>query len=323
MSAARQHDHHHDVSSSRPHATAGDERRTLVALFVTFVFMLVEVAGGLISGSLALLADAAHMLADVLALGMAWGAFRLGRLAADPKRSFGYRRFEVLAALANGVTVLGLSAWIVFAAVQRLNSPEAVRGWPMLIVAAIGLAANLLTFRVLGGHRHHHGHDHDHDHDHDHAERNLNLRGAVLHVLGDLLGSAAAVGAAAVILASGWLPIDPILSIAMALLIVVVGAGLVRSAIHILLEGSPVGFDPQVLRAHLLQDVPGLAEVHHVHAWSVTTGEPMLTLHAVVEPAADRDAVLGGIKRVLAEEFGFSHSVVQLEGDGCDDHACR
>jgi cobalt-zinc-cadmium efflux system protein len=315
------HDHGHD--HGHPHADDGGsvtfdaERRTLIALAVTFLFMLVEAGGGLVSGSLALLADAAHMLADVMALGMAWGAFRLGRLAADHKRSYGYRRVEVLAALLNGATVAGLSVGIVAEAIERLLHPETVQGWPMLVVAVIGLAANAISLKVLGGHAHH-GHDHGRD-DHDHGPSNLNLRGAWLHVLGDLLGAAAAVGAAIVILVNGWTPIDPILSILMAVLIFGSGIKLFRQAAHILLEGSPAGFDTDALRRTLRAEVTGLVDIHHVHAWSVTSGQPMLTLHAVVDPAAPRDAVLAGVKHVLAEDFGFAHSVVQIEAEDCGD----
>ncbi len=307
---------------------AEEERRTLIAFAVTAVFMVVEAAGGLVAGSLALLADAAHMLVDVLSLMMAWGAFRFGRLAADHRRSYGYRRLEVLAALANGVTILALSAGIVYEAALRLMAPAAVLGWPMLVVAAVGFAANIVTLRVLehghvGVHGALHRHEHDdHHHDHPTAKRglaNLNLQGAALHVLGDLLGSAAAIAAAAVILATGWTPIDPILSIAIALLIIGSGLKVIRQATHILLEGSPEDFDPVRLRRALVGQVAGLKEVHHLHAWSVSSGQHMLTLHAMVEGTADRDVVLAEVKQLLAGEFGYSHSVVQIEGEPCDD----
>lgn len=323
------HDHHDPESApaGRPrckHAHGDDgrdnERRTLVAFAVTVIFMAVEAGGGWLSGSLALLADAAHMLADALALLMSWAAFRFGRMAADSKRSYGYRRLEVLAALVNGLTILAITVGIVWEAAQRLAHPEAVRGVPMLAVAVVGLIANLVTLKVLG-HQHNHAHAEADDGDHDHAE-NLNLRGASLHVLGDLLGSVAAVVAAGVIMATGWTPVDPILSVAMALMIVINATQLVRSSTHILMEGTPEGFDPEGLRRELLTDVPDLVEVHHIHAWSVTSGRPMLTLHAVTRQDSDRDAVLHAIKRVLADEFGFSHSVVQIEGDGCGESRC-
>jgi cobalt-zinc-cadmium efflux system protein len=308
-----------------PQQASGEERRMLMAFGVTLTFMVIEAAGGVLSHSLALIADAGHMLVDAGSLLMAWAAFRLGRMAADVRRSYGYRRLEVLAALANGLTVIALSVWIIYEAALRLETPEAVLGVPMLGVAVLGLAANLVTLRILDHHGHDHraypagaGHGHQHAHDH-RRESNLNLRGATLHVLGDLLGSVAAILAAIIILATGWTPADPILSVAIALLIVVSGLKVVRSATHILLEGSPEGFDPGRMRQSLLAEVEGLKEVHHLHAWSVTTGQHMLTLHAVVEVSADRDLAMARIKHVLAKDFGFSHSVVQLESDGCGD----
>lgn len=306
-------DHDHHSHDHKGHGDAGGfsaERRTLIALAVTFLFMLIEVAGGLISGSLALLADAAHMLADVLALGLTWAAFRFGRMLADGQRSYGYRRLEVLAAWINGVTVLGLSVGIVVEAVMRLIHPEPVQPGSMMAVAVAGFVANLVTFKVLG----HHGHDHGHDHG-----KNLNLHGAMLHVLGDLLGSVAAILAAAVIWGTGWTPIDPILSIVLSLLIVASGYRLVQKATHILMEGAPEGFSAKALTERLLSAVPGIEAVHHVHAWSVGSGQPMLTLHAVVSDSADRDAVLSGIKEIAGHEFAMPHSVVQVEGRGCGD----
>ena len=309
------HYHDHDDHAHEEHAVSvSNERRTLIALGVTFLFMLIEAGGGLISGSLTLLADSAHMLADVMALGLTWGAFRFGRMMADGRRSYGYRRLEVLAAWVNGVTVIGLSIGIVVEAVLRLVHPETVQHLPMFLVATAGFIANLVTFKVLEG-----SHGHDHGHAHGHGGGNLNLRGAVLHVLGDLLGSVAAMAAAGIIWWCGWMPIDPILSIALAVLIVTSGYRLVRQATHVLLEGSPEGFSPEALRASLLAKVPGLAAVHHIHAWSVGSGQPMLTLHAVVSEEADRDVLLSSVKQIADSQFGFSHSVVQVEGEGCGD----
>jgi len=317
------HDHHgHDHHDHQPQKakSLSVETRTLIALAVTFAFMLIEVVGGLVSGSLALLADAAHMLADVLALALTWGAFRFGRMVADGQRSYGYRRLEVLAAWVNGVTVLGLCVGIVVEAVMRLISPEQVQSGPMALVAAAGFIANLVTFKVLEG-----GHDHGHGHGHGHGGGNLNLSGAILHVLGDLLGSVAALLAAGIIWWSGWTPIDPILSIALSVLIVFTGIKLVRQATHILMEGSPEGFSASALRDAVLAKVPGIKAVHHIHAWSVGSGQPMLTMHAVAADGADRDAVLSGIKQVAGKDFGFPHSVVQVEGEGCGDEgeACE
>lgn len=287
------------------HDHDGRERRAFAAFLITFLFMLVEAAGGVISGSLALLADAAHMLTDSGALFFAWVAFRLGRMPADSRRSYGYRRLEVLAAMGNGLAVVGLAVWIVWEAAQRLNAPVAVEGPVMLTVAAAGLAVNLLVLRVL-----HAGHAHD----------DLNTEAAILHVLGDLLGSVAAVAAALVILWWGWMPIDPLLSMAVAALILVNAWRLVRAATHILLEGTPEGFDEAHLRERLLAVVPGLRDIHHVHAWSLTGGRPLVTLHALVASEVEAAPALAAIKGELDGHFGIGHSVVQIEVGHCPDH---
>ena len=190
--------HQHD-----PHPAADSVRRVRWALLLTATFMLVEVLGGLLSGSLALLADAGHMLTDTAALALAWLAFRVGEKPADAKRTFGYHRFQILAAFVNGLTFLAIVGWILIEAIRRLATPVEILAGPMLAVAIVGLIVNLLAFRILqGGDR-----------------ENLNMRGAVLHVLGDLLGSAAAIAAAGVILMTGWTPIDPILSVLVAALV--------------------------------------------------------------------------------------------------------
>jgi len=198
-------------------------KRVQIALALTGTFMLVEVAGGILSGSLALLADAGHMLTDTMALALSAIAFRVSSRPADEKRSYGYQRFQILAAFVNGLSLLVIVGWILFEAVQRILSPSMVMGQTMLIVAAAGLVINIIVFFVL------HGGD----------QENLNMRGAALHVLGDLLGSVAAITAALVILYTGWMPIDPILSIGVALLIFRSAWHLVKRSGHILLEGAP------------------------------------------------------------------------------------
>jgi cobalt-zinc-cadmium efflux system protein len=270
---------------------------------LTAGFMAVEVVGGLISGSLALLADAAHMLTDAAALALAWFAFRIARRPADPKRSYGYHRGQVLAAFVNGAVLIVIVAGIFIEAAQRLAEPVPVQGWTMLAVAGLGLLVNLAALFIL------HGGD----------RRNLNLRGAAVHVLGDLLGSAAAVVGAIVILRTGWTPIDPILSVLVGLLVLRSAWLIVRESAHILLEGTPAEIDPQGLRAALMEDVPALLDVHHIHAWSLTPERPLLTLHARVGETADGQAVLKNIKEVLARRFGIDHSTVQIERGRCGD----
>ncbi len=275
----------------------------LWAFVLTAGFMGAEVAGGLISGSLALLADAAHMLTDAAALALAWLAFRIARRPADPRRSYGYDRGQVLAAFTNGAVLVAIVLWIFVEAVQRLMTPVPVEGGLMLGVATLGLVVNLAAFFIL------HGGD----------RRNLNLRGAAAHVLGDLLGSAAAILGALVILWTGWMPIDPILSILVGLLVLRSAWLVVRESVHILLEGTPAGIEPTELRAALLEDIPALVDVHHIHAWSLTPERPLLTLHARVGETADAQATLERIKQVLAQRYGIDHSTIQIERGDCGD----
>lgn len=297
------HGHGHGHGHGEGSEGHDNERRVLWALLLTGGFMAVEVAGGLISGSLALLADAAHMLTDTAALALAWITFRIARRPADPKRSYGYHRGQVLAAFVNGAVLIVIVAGIAVEAVQRLLDPVPVEGWTMLAVAALGLVVNVAALLIL------HGGD----------RRNLNLRGAAAHVLGDLLGSAAAVVGAAIILRSGWTPIDPILSILVGLLVLRSAWRILRDAGHILLEGTPAQIDPQGLRTALMEDIPALTDVHHIHAWSLTTERPLITLHAQVRDTADPQAVLERIKQVLASRFGIDHSTVQIERVHCGD----
>lgn len=301
-------DHHHGHSHGHGHthvhgAGADSEKRVLWALLLTAGFMGAEVVGGLISGSLALLADAAHMLTDAAALALAWFAFRMARRPADPKRSYGYHRGQVLAAFTNGAVLIAIVFWIFVEAVQRLRNPVAVEGGIMLTIAALGLAVNLAAFFIL------HGGD----------RRNLNLRGAAAHVLGDLLGSVAAIAGALVILWTGWTPIDPILSLLVGLLVLRSAWLIVRESAHILLEGTPAEIDPLSLRSALLEDIPALEDVHHIHAWSLTPERPLLTLHAQVGETADPQATLERIKQVLSQRYGIEHSTVQVERGPCGD----
>lgn len=298
------HGHGEHGHGGHVHAvTAAGERKVLWAMVLTGGFMLVEVAGGLLSGSLALIADAGHMLTDFASLALAWIAFRLGRRPADPLRSYGYHRFQVLAAFVNGISLFAISAWIAVEAAGRLLDPVAVAGGQMLAVAGMGLLVNLAAFWIL-----HRG-----------GEENLNVRGAALHVLGDMLGSVGAIVAALVILWTGWTPIDPILSVAVVLLILRGAWKVTRDSGHILLEGTPEGIDAARVGA-AVRTVPGVTDVHHVHAWSLTGERRLLTLHAVVEEGIDRDAVLAAIKRILAERLGIDHATVQIESDACADH---
>lgn len=311
MEHAHQHQHHHHDHRHQHHHGAGaaevgrsGERRVLWALLITGGFMLAEVAGGLISSSLTLLADAGHMLTDTAALGLSWYAFRVSRRPSTPKHSYGQHRFQVLAALVNGAALLGISVWIAIEAMRRLNDPVPVLGGPMLLVAVLGLVANLAAFSIL------HGGD----------RNNLNIRGALLHVLGDLLGSVAAIVAAIVILVSGWMPIDPILSVLVALLILRSAWSLIVESWHVLMEGTPEGVDVGQLRKDLTEAVPGVLDVHHVHLWSLTPERALITLHARIADGVDHDLTLQRLQATLAERYQLHHATIQLERAGCGDH---
>ncbi|MCC2656152.1 MAG: cation diffusion facilitator family transporter [Panacagrimonas sp.] len=288
------HDHHHS------HANQGAGRLKL-ALAITTAIMLVEFVGGWWTHSLALIADAGHMLADAGSLLLAVLALAQVERPADAKHSYGHGRFPVLAAFANGLLLLLVSAWIAFEAVARLVTPEPVQGLALAGVALIGLVANLLAFALLHG-----GHEHD-----------LNRRGALAHVLSDLLGSVAALLAGLIIWQTGWLRADPLLSLFAALLIVRTGVRVTRESAHVLLEGAPPGLSLPCVAAELPRAVSGVLSVHHVHAWSITPGDNLMTLHAVLAPSADADQTLSRIQQWLRQTHRIGHVTVQVERQDC------
>jgi cobalt-zinc-cadmium efflux system protein len=300
------HGHGHNHDHGHVHAHTHDERRLLLALILTGGFMVVEVAGGILAGSLALLADAGHMLTDTAALALSWYAFLVSRRPATEERSYGQHRFQVLAALINGVALVAVAGWITVEAVWRLFDPVPIMGTAMLAIAAVGLVVNIAGFLILHGGN----------------QENLNMRGAVLHVLGDLLGSVAAIVAAGVILWTGWTPIDPILSVLVALLILRSAWTLVGRSWHVLMEGTPEGLDVDRLRRELTDAVPGVEDVHHIHAWSLTPERPLITFHASLVADADHDEVLRLLRVELASRFNIEHSTIQLENDPCGAGPC-
>ncbi|MDG0026222.1 cation diffusion facilitator family transporter [Trinickia sp. Y13] len=280
-----------------------DQRRIGWAFLITAAFMLVEAVGGLMSGSLALLADAGHMVSDAAALGFSWAAMHYGRRPATAQLSYGYKRLEILAAFVNGCALFVIAGWIIVEAIQRFFAPVHVAGGMMLVVAILGLLSNIAAFLVLhGGNR-----------------QNLNLRGAWLHVLGDMLSSAAAIVAAGVILLTGWTPIDPLLSVFVALVVLRSAWGIVKSSAHILLEGTPEGLSLADIKADLEANLAEVQNAHHIHAWSITGEQHMLTLHVhPTEGAIARDVVTA-VQRRLAERFDIAHVTVQIEEDFCID----
>ena len=300
------HEHRHrDHGHSNVHEANGKNlRRVMIALVLTGLFMVVEIVGGIISGSLALLADAGHMLTDTMALALAAMAFHVSKRPPDGKLTFGYQRFQILAAFVNGISLLAIVGWILFEAVMRFLNPNEILGETMLVVAAAGLLVNLISFAVL----------------HTGDQENLNIRGAALHVAGDLLGSVAAIVAALVIIYTAWTPIDPILSVAVAILILKSAWSLVKRSAHILLEGAPEWLDVTMMQDRIVAGVPGVCEIHHVHIWGLTPQELMLTMHLSVIGEANQSEVIRAAKRFLKIEYGIGHATIEVDVDGCADH---
>ena len=280
-------------------------RRVTIALTLTATFMVVEVVGGILSGSLALLADAGHMLTDTMALALAAVAFHVSKRPADARLTYGYQRFQILAAFVNGLTLLVIVGWILFEAIKRFLAPPDVMGGTMLVVASAGLVINIIAFVVL------HGGDRD----------NLNIRGAALHVAGDLLGSVAAIIAALVIIRTGWMPIDPILSVAVALLILRSAWILVKRSSHVLLEGAPEWLDVDAMQDKIIARVAVVSSIHHVHVWGLTPQDLMLTMHVTMAAEPDNPTdVIRQVKSVLRDDYGIGHSTIEIETDDCADH---
>ena len=292
------HDHTHE-------AVGSNLKRVTIALVLTGTFMIVEVVGGIISGSLALLADAGHMLTDTMALALAAAAFHVSKRPAGGNLTYGYQRFQILAAFVNGLSLLLVVGWIFYEAVRRFITPRDILGETMLTVAAAGLVINIIAFAVL----------------HTGDQENLNIRGAALHVAGDLLGSVAAIVAAIVIIYTGWTLIDPILSIAVAFLILRSAWVLVKRSAHVLLEGAPDWLDVNDLQHRIVENIPGVQGIHHVHVWGLTPQQLMLTMHLqLADDGLSQSAVVRAVKGFLSEEYGIDHSTIEVELDGCADH---
>jgi cobalt-zinc-cadmium efflux system protein len=283
----------HDHGTSAAGAHRG---RLLLVLLLTTSILVVEVVGGLVSGSLALLADAGHMLTDAAGIGLALLAVWFGARPATPERTFGFYRVEILAAVINAVLLFGVAGFVLVEAWRRLTEPPEVASGLMLAVAAAGLVANAVSLWLLRRGQ---------------AE-SLNLRGAYLEVWGDLLGSVAVLAAAAVIAVTGFLAADPIASALIGVLILPRTWRLLRDAVDVLLEAAPKGVDLAEVRRHLLE-TPGVGDVHDLHAWTITSGLPVLSAHVVLERGADAGRVLDGLGDCLAGHFDIEHSTFQLE----------
>ncbi|HSH76109.1 MAG TPA: cation diffusion facilitator family transporter [Longimicrobiales bacterium] len=300
MSAPRRgrgtgHAHGHPPTPHQPHGRAEVSARLVWVLALTATFMVAELIGGLLSNSLALLADAGHMLTDVAALALSVFAIKLAQRPPSTKRTYGYVRFEILAALVNGAALLVIAGLIMLEAWERLRSPLVIDGPVMVGVAALGLGVNIVGATLLHGHAH----------------GTLNVRGAYLHVLGDLLGSVGAIAAGIVVLSTGWTPIDAIASVAIALLILFSSWNLVREAADVLLESAPAHVDVEAILADL-NGIDGLEDVHDVHVWTLTSGFVALSAHGVIDDVAHHSRILDEV-RTRMRGHGIEHVTFQIE----------
>ena len=285
------------MGAGHSHETRAASRRALgLALAITASFTAVEVVGGLLTGSLAVLADAAHMLSDNVSLALALGALWLAGRPATPKRTYGFERAEVLAALANGVLLVALAIWIFVEAARRLADPPEVLGGWMLVIALVGVCVNVAAGAALWHSR----------------EQSLNVEGALRHVGADLLGSIGIGVAALLVLVTGWLEADPVVSILIGALVLASSWSILRDATAILLEASPRGIDTRLVGARLA-GAPGVVEVHDLHIWTITSGFPALSAHVLVGPDEDCHQRRRELERLLRDEFGVEHTTLQVE----------
>lgn len=295
--------HEHDSAHGRRQVNGGGKRDLLIALSITFLMMVAEVIGGLISNSLALLSDAGHMLTDNLALLLSFFAMTFASLPATDRKTFGFYRLEILAAFVNGIVLVLISLYILFHAYHRMIHPQPVQGMLMLVVALIGLIANIIGALFLFKHSH----------------SNLNIRGAYLHIIGDALSSVGVVIGGVIILYTGWYLIDPILSIMISLVIIYGAWSLVKESVNILLESAPSHINVEDISAEIGR-IKGVREAYHIHVWSITSGVYALSAHVLID-----DQMVSGsrelndrIRKLLSEKFKILHSTIQLECEKCD-----
>lgn len=289
------HDHH-----GHSHTHGANKKTLLLAFFIISGFMILEVVGGLFTNSLALLSDAGHMLSDAVSLGVGVLAFKFGERAADYSKTYGYKRFEILAAVFNGVTLIVIAVFILFEAIQRFSNPPEIASSGMLAIAIVGLLVNIIVAYILMQ-----GAD---------TKENLNLRAAFLHVIGDMLGSVGAVLAALVIMFYGWGWADPVASIIVAIIILITGLGVTKDSIHVLMEGAPpnVNLDEVI---NMFKSTPGILGIHDLHVWSITSGQNALSCHVVVDEdltLKDSQKLLRTIEHQLTH-LGIGHMTVQIE----------
>jgi cobalt-zinc-cadmium efflux system protein len=298
------HSHHHGHSHGHHHGRASrNSRRLVLTLVLAAAYMLAELVGGIVSGSLALLADAGHMLSDAGALGLSLFAIWMSQRPPNPRRTWGYYRTEILAALANGATLVAISVFILLEAWERLRNPPEVDAPLMMGIAAGGLIVNLLGLYILSGGR----------------SESLNIRGAWLHVLTDALGSVQAIAAGALIWAFGWTWADPVASVLIALLVVYSAWHLLRETVGVLMEGTPHHIDMDEVRDALMA-IPEVIGVHDLHCWTITSGMESLSAHVVVEEGCAECAKLVEVRTLLHNRFGIDHLTIQIESEAFEEH---
>ncbi|MDL4840442.1 cation diffusion facilitator family transporter [Aquibacillus rhizosphaerae] len=290
--------HSHDHNHQHGHHHNANKKALLISFLLIFTFMIVEVIGGFITNSLALLSDAGHMLSDAAALGLSLFAIKFGEKAATSNKTYGYKRFEIIAAFINGITLLGISVYIFWEAYHRFFEPPNVSSG-MLIIAVIGLIINIIVAWILLQ-----GDTHD----------NLNMRSALLHVFGDLLGSVGAIIAGVLIIMFNWNIADPIASVIVAMLILISGWRVTKDSFHVLMEGIPNNINIDDVEEKLLK-IAGVNSVHDLHVWTITSDFPSLTCHLVVKKDIDRDHLLNEASNLLHDTFEIKHTTIQIEGE--------
>ncbi|CAM5408171.1 MULTISPECIES: cation diffusion facilitator family transporter [Streptomyces] len=310
MGAGHDHGHAHGGPPPTGTAAAAHRGRLRIALAITLSVMVMEIVGGVLSDSLALIADAAHMATDALGLGMALLAIHFANRPAALNRTFGFARAEILAALANCLLLLGVGAYLIYEAVERFITPAETKGGLAIAFAAVGLVANVVSLSLLMRGQ----------------KESLNVRGAYLEVMADTLGSIAVIVSAGIIMATGWQAADPIASLVIGLMIVPRTVKLLRETLDVLLEAAPKGVDMAEVRAHITA-LPGVLDVHDLHAWTITSGMPVLSAHVVVRQemldSIGHEKVLHELQGCLGDHFDVEHCTFQLEPSGHAEHEAR
>ncbi len=283
--------------------SAAESKRLIYSIIIVAITMLMEIVGGVISHSLSLLSDAGHMLTDLFALVLSWVAHRFSAKKSDLQRSYGYHRLQIIAAFVNGLTLFLIAAIIIIESIKRFIFPVNVEWQIMLMIAILGLIANIVVFFIL----------------HSKCESNINIKSAVLHVIGDILGSVAAILASIIIMLTGWQIVDPILSVFVSVIILNSGYKILKNSCHILLEGTPEGISAEEIKSELVSKLPEVIDVHHIHAWSLSDNYFIITMHAKIKRSVQHTDILYGIKKILLDKFEIAHSTVEIEYDECAD----